>query len=70
MTVKNLQCEQAVECRNNRCVLRRVQVLGLPKTGDSKCEYDLDRRYGKALYPDVKSSGFGLVVSLECGSFE
>jgi hypothetical protein len=66
--LNKIECGQAVQCKNNQCVIRRVQVLGLDPL-KPKSEWDLDKKFGKVSLPILTFVADGLSVNLNCESF-
>ncbi len=50
MILQALSCPLAGQCRNNICVRRAVQILGL-KPNDSQSEWAFEKKYGKPIVP-------------------
>lgn len=67
MNIEIVQCSQVTQCRNNACLIRQVEVLGLK--ADNVSDWQTQKKYGKSIVPLLQANQNGLSVSLECESY-
>jgi hypothetical protein len=64
-----IECSLLFSCKNNRCCLRQSGVLGLVE-GNSKSEWDIQKKFGHPIYPDLFFAKDGLNVKIQCNDYK